>query len=302
MRILAVGYTQSGQMLEILNRFLIPFSEFEIEYYNLEPQNKFPFPWTAEVFFDTMPACVLETEIPLKPYTFKSVKYDLIVLAYQPWFLSPSLPVTALLKLPEFKRILHDTPVVTLIAGRNMWLNAQESVKQLIKLGGGRLIGNVPLMDRTANLISAVTILHWMLTGKKERKWGFFPKPGVSDDDIASASVFGEIVKKGLVTQQYGAIQNDIMGTGRIYIPTDILFIEERAKKIFRIWAGLITKKGTTPAKRKRLVHFFKYYLLVALFIVAPVLVTVYKLLFAPLLGSKIKRKKEYFCGLELQQ
>jgi hypothetical protein len=84
-------------------------------------------------------------------------------------------------------------------------------------------------------------------------------------------------------------------------IPTDILFIEERAKKIFRIWAGLIKKKGTTPEKRKRLVGFFKYYLLIALFMVAPVLLFVYNLLIAPFTGNTIKKKKEYFCGVEIK-
>ena len=32
---------------------------------------------------------------------------------------------------------------------------------------------------------------------------------------------------------------------------------------------------------------------------VAPVLVTVYRLLIAPLASNAIKKKKEYFCGVE---
>jgi len=297
--ILVVNYSQSGLLNEIISQFLIPFEPETVERLEIFPAKPFVFPWTSDEFFDKMPECVQEDPIPLQPLHFGAGRYDLIVIGYQPWFLSPSLPVTSLLKSPEFKARLRDTPVVTVIGGRNMWLNSQESIKKLIADAGGKLVGNIPLMDRVSNLVSAVTILHWMLTGRKDRKWGIFPKPGVSDQDIASASRFGAIVKDAHQSGQYSGLQKQIMATGLINIPTDILFIEGRAKKLFRIWANLIKTKGTTPEKRKRLVGFFKYYLLVALFMVAPVVVTLYRLLIAPFAANAIKKKKEYFCGVE---
>ncbi|SEJ71785.1 hypothetical protein SAMN05216327_11722 [Dyadobacter sp. SG02] len=298
--ILVVNYSQSGQLNEIIDQFLTPFQPETVERLEIFPANPFVFPWTSDEFFDKMPECVQEDVIELQPLHFGAERYDLIVLGYQPWFLSPSLPITSLLHNPGFKaRAMGGTPVVTVIGGRNMWLNSQESIKKLIADAGGKLVGNIPLMDRVSNLVSAVTILHWMLTGRKDRKWGIFPKPGVSDEDIQSASRFGTIVKKAYDSKEYAGLQKEIMATGLINIPTDILFIEGRAKKLFRIWANLIKTKGTTPEKRKRLVGFFKYYLLVALFMVAPVLVTVYRLLVAPLTANAIKKKKEYFCGVE---
>lgn len=297
--ILVVNYSQSGQLNEIIDQFLIPFQPETVERLEIFPAKPFVFPWTSDEFFDKMPECVQEEPIELRPLYFGSERYDLIVLGYQPWFLSPSLPTTALLHNPGFKSRVMDTPIVTVIGGRNMWLNSQESIKKLIADAGGKLVGNIPLMDRVSNLVSAVTILHWMLTGRKDRKWGIFPKPGVSDQDIESASRFGAIVKKAYEQRQYENLQREIMATGLINIPTDILFIEGRAKKLFRIWAKLIKTKGTTPEKRKRLVGFFKYYLLVALFMVAPVLVTAYRLLIAPFAANAIKKKKEYFCGVE---
>lgn len=298
-KILVVNYSQSGQLNEIINQFLIPFDADAIERLQIQPAIPFAFPWTTDEFFDKMPECVQEDVIPLQPVQFTAERYDLIVIGYQPWFLSPSLPITALLKMPAFQNRLRDTPVVTVIGGRNMWLNSQESVKKLLKDAGGKLVGNIPLMDRTSNLISAVTILHWMLTGRKDKKWGIFPMPGVSQEDIDSASGFGAIVKNAFERREFAGLQEQILATGRIQIPTDILFIEQRAKKLFRIWANLIKTKGTTPAKRKRLVGFFKYYLLIALFMVAPLLLTVYNLLIAPFTGNAIKKKKEYFCGVE---
>ncbi len=297
--ILVVNYSQSGQLNEIIEQFLKPFEPETVERLEIFPAKPFVFPWTSDEFFDKMPECVQEDPIELQPLHFGADRYDLIVLGYQPWFLSPSLPITALLKNPGFKARVKETPIVTVIGGRNMWLNSQESIKKLIADAGGKLVGNIPLMDRVSNLVSAVTILHWMLTGRKDRKWGIFPKPGVSDEDIQSASRFGAIVKKAYDNREYAGLQKEIMATGLINIPTDILFIEGRAKKLFRIWANLIKTKGTTPEKRKRLVGFFKYYLLVALFMVAPVLVTAYRLLIAPLTANTIKKKKEYFCGVE---
>jgi hypothetical protein len=298
-KILVVNYSQSGQLNEIIDRFLVPFDPETIERLQIQPVTPFVFPWTSEEFFDKMPECVNEDVIELQPVHFSAERYELIVIGYQPWFLSPSLPITALLKTPAFQQRLHGTPVVTVIGGRNMWLNSQESIKKLVKDAGGRLVGNIPLMDRTSNLISAVTILHWMLTGRKEKKWGVFPMPGVSQEDIESASGFGAIVRNAFERRELDGLQQQILATGRIQIPTDILFIEQRAKKLFRIWAKLIKTKGTTPARRKTLVGFFKYYLLIALFMVAPLLLTVYNLLIAPFTGNAIKKKKEYFCGVE---
>jgi hypothetical protein len=298
-KILVVSYSQSGQLDEVINHFLVPFNAVSIERIYLKPAKPFPFPWTNDVFFDTMPECVVEEAIALQPFHFESQDYDLVIVGYQPWFLSPSLPITSLFQDPGFQQVIKGKPVVTIIAGRNMWLNAQESIKAYISQAGARLVSNIPLMDRTSNLLSAVTILHWMLTGRKDRKWGVLPMPGVSEEDIEGASRFGTIVHEALKHEQYRGLQDRILGLGLIKIPTDILFIEERAKKIFRIWAGLIRKKGTTPAKRKRLVTFFKYYLLIALFMVAPVLLLVYNILIAPFTSRTIKKKKEYFCGLE---
>ena len=301
-KILVVSYSQSGQLHEIVKRFLQSFDPSNIEYLTIQPQNSFPFPWTSDIFFDTMPETVLEEPIPLHDMRIADSQYSLVILAYQPWFLSPSLPISSLLQHEKFRDIVRGVPVVTLIAGRNMWLNAQESVKKHIRSAGGKLVGNIPFMDRTSNLISAVTILHWMLTGRKDRKWGIFPLPGVSEKDIESAAGFGKMVSESFNQNNFDGLQKKILSSGLIEIPTDILFIEQRAKKIFYLWANLIKKKGTTPQKRKNFVILFKYYLLIALFMVAPILLFVYNLVIAPFTRSAIKKKKEYFCGLDLSE
>ncbi|MCE7059644.1 hypothetical protein [Dyadobacter sp. CY343] len=297
-KVLVVNYSQSGQLHEIIDNFLAPFDPSQVERIIIKPVKPINFPWTSEVFYDTMPECVLEEPIQLEPVNYGSDKYDLIVIGYQPWFLSPSLPITSLLQDPDFQRKLNGTPVVTIIGGRNMWLNSQESIKKYIREAGGTLVGNIPLMDREPNLISVLTIFHWMLTGRKERKWNLLPVPGVGQSDIDGAGRFGSIVNNALKTNDFANLQRQILSLGLIEIPTDIWFIEMRGKKIFKIWAGLIKKKGTTPEKRKFFVNLFKYYLLIALFVASPIILTFYFVLIAPFMQSKIKKEKEYFYGV----
>ncbi|MBL7104690.1 MAG: hypothetical protein ISS18_10195 [Bacteroidales bacterium] len=297
-KILVINYSQSGQLNEIIDNFLIPFNDKQIERVNIFPKKVFPFPWSSQEFFDVMPESVLEKKIELEPYHLKSENYELIIIGYQPWYLSPSLPTTALLKDEKFTSLLKGKPVVTITGARNMWLNAQESVKEHIQKAGGELVANIPFIDRNTNLISAVTILYWMLTGEKGKYLNIFPYPGVSEKDIKGASKFGEIVFEAFQNDSYHKLQNKILDLKLINIKTDILFIELRAKRLFKIWARIIINKDSNYKKRAIWIKLFKYYLLVALFIVAPIVLTVYNLLIAPFTFNAINRKKEYFCGI----
>lgn len=301
-KVLIINYSQSGQLHEIIDNFLLPFEPSRIERVYIKPVKPFKFPWTSDVFYNTMPECVVEEAVELEPINYGSEKYDLIVIGYQPWFLSPSLPITSLLQDFEFQKRMKGTPIVTIIGGRNMWLNSQESIKAYIANAQGILVGNIPLMDREPNLISVLTIFHWMLTGRKEKKWNLLPLPGVSQEDIESANQFGSIVNEALQKNDFTDLQKRILSLGLIKIPTDIWFIEMKGKKIFKIWAGLIKKRGTTPEKRRFFVNMFKYYLLTALFVVSPILLTIYFILIAPFSKSKIKREKDYFYGVSLRK
>jgi len=295
-RILAVYYTQSGQLKEILDNFLLPFekSDHQIEILKVEPVNDFPFPWTSKKFFDAMPESVLVKPSELKPFELKSDKYELIIVAYQPWFLSPSIPVNSILQHPDFINLIENTAVITLIGARNMWLNSQEKVKKLITKEGGQLVGNIVLVDKHNNLASAVSILHWMLGGKKDRYLGIFPVPGVSEKDIRDSSVFGQVALEHFNTDNLPGLQKEIISCGGVEVKANLMFIEGRAGKLFSIWAKFISNR-----KNKTFwLIIFKYYLLFALFIVAPVVLLINNLLFKPFLGKSVQKKKEYYLGV----
>ncbi|MET0300616.1 MAG: hypothetical protein ABW036_12670 [Flavitalea sp.] len=295
-KVLAVYYTQSGQLKQILDNFTAPFVQggMTVENVRIKPVNDFPFPWTTPSFFDAMPESQLGIPAEMEPFKTEHTKYDLVIFAYQPWFLSPSIPATSILHHPAFKAILKDTPVITLIGARNMWASSQEKVKKLLKDAGAKLVGNSVLIDRVQNHISVVTIFHWMLTGKKDRYLNIFPKPGVSDEDINGATRFGAVAAEHLQQNKLDGLQQAFIDVKAIEVHYGLIFIEERGNKLFKIWANAIIKKKN----RTRWLVYFKYYLLIALFVAAPIVFTIYSILFRPFLQKSIKRKKQYYLGL----
>ena len=292
MKVLAIHYSQSGQLTEIMNNISegLVHDEISVEHVVYSPKEPFVFPWSKERFFDAMPTCVLNQGCEIAPYQFQEEKYDLILFGYQPWFLSPSIPTMGLLKDEKFKSILKNTPVVTVIGGRNMWINAQAEVKLKVEEAGGKIIGNIPFGDKSQNLLSAISIMHWMFTGKKTKKWGIIPLPGVSQQDIDESKVFGTLIARFLLGNSKVELQGALLLTNKIDVKWSIIFIEARAKKLFLFWAKLIEKKGVTPKKRKNWLYLYRIYLLFALFVVSPIVLTAYILLFRPFL---LKREKE---------
>jgi len=248
----------------------------------------YEFPWTGKRFFSVMPSCVLGIPEPIEPLNLKETSYDLVILGYQPWFLSPSIPTNSLLQSDEFKAIIKDTPVVTISAGRNMWINSYVRVRKMIKDAGANLVGNIALLDKHPNPISFVTIFYWMLTGKKDRYLNIFPKPGVSEQDIAATVTYGATVATHLENNRWDTLQDELIAQKAVEINYKLMFIEARAKPIFAVWAKIIAgRKNRTPW-----LSAFKYYLFVALFLGAPVLLTLDAIFLKPFSSKRIKRNK----------
>ncbi len=297
-KILAVYHSQSGQTKAILDNFLRPVlaDGNEVEYLQVQTVHKFPFPWPTPVFFDTVPESVNLIPTALEFWQAKEEKYDLVVLGWQPWNLSPSIPVNSILQDEKFKAIIKNTPVITISGCRNMWINAQEKNKALLLNAEAKLVGNIALVDRHANHLSYVTIFHWLGTGKKTRKWGIFPRPGVSDKDIAGASKFGSVVRDYLRGGNWNGMQAELVNQGAAPVKYSLMFIERKAGKIFRKWVDIIHKY---PQKRKNILIAYKYYLAIALLVASPLILAVDALLFRPFSQKKIKRQMDYYRGVD---
>jgi hypothetical protein len=56
-KVLAVFYSQSGQLEQIIDQFTLPFTEagISVEKLRIFPAQAYPFPWTGKSFFSVMP-------------------------------------------------------------------------------------------------------------------------------------------------------------------------------------------------------------------------------------------------------
>jgi len=296
-KILVIYYTQSGQLGDILENFTSPLIKAgnRVEKICVQPVIPYPFPWTGKSFFAQMPDCVLHVPAALQPFQLQENAYDLIIIGYQAWFLSPGIPVNSILQHPAVKNVLKNTPVVTITGARNMWISAMEDIKKILNSAGAKLEGNIALVDKHHNFISFVTILYWMFTGKKDRFLNVFPKPGVADADIANTSLFGSTVEKYLRQGNWEGLQHELVQQKAVEIKYYLMFIESKAKRIFGLWAGFIVKRK----KRTAWLVAFKYYLLIALFIAAPIILTIDAIFFKPFLSGRIKRQKQYYSDVK---
>lgn len=304
-KVLVIHYSQSGQLTEIIDNICAPLSQgdVEIDYYKIEMEEEFPFPWTKPEFFDVFPESFLQIPKKLKniPSEFLNTKYDLVILGHQVWYLSPSIPINSFLKLPEAKKILKDTPVVTVIGCRNMWVMAQEKVKKLLKQCDAKLVGNIVLVDRHINHISVITIVQWMFTGVKKRFLGIFPKPGVSQKDINESSKFGHVILQSLKEGNFNKLQDNLLKERAVIVKPFLVLADSRANILFGKWANLISSKGGSGSKERTVwLKLFNYYLLFAIWVIAPIVFMLFLLTYLPFI-KKINQDKKYYSSIELK-
>jgi hypothetical protein len=298
-KILVIYYSQTGQVTEIAKSLLSPLAgnnEVSLTYYEINPVPAFPFPWSGSAFFDAFPESVLEipcavdmSGVPAKE------RYDLIILCYQVWYLSPSIPVSSFLQTPEAAELFRNVPVITIIGCRNMWLMAQEKLKKRLNLLQSRIVGNIVFYDKAPNLVSVVTISAWLIGGKREGFLGIFPRSGVSVKDIRESSRFGEIILNSLQKNDLGNIQQLLNREDAVTIKPNLMVLEKRGAKSFKLWAKFIRSKGGPgSSERKARVKLFSYCLPAAILILSPV-TTIVSFLILTFGKKKIRRDVEYF-------
>jgi len=304
--VLVVYYSQTGQLFDILEQVTstLQNEEVNITFHEILPERSYRFPWKGPEFYDTFPESFLQIPEPLKEASNEVLDrtYDLVILGYQVWFLTPSIPINSFLKTDVAKKLLNNTPVITIIGCRNMWIMAQEKMKRLLHECGANLVGNIALTDRNINHVSVITIQHWLFGGKKTRYLGFFPKPGVSDEDIQSASKFGLPIQEALLQNSYGALQDKLLTLDAVRIKPFLVTTDTRANILFSKWANLIIKKGGPKApERQKWLVLFKYYLLFAIWVIAPIVFIVFLLTYIPRL-KQIKEEKKYYSSVHTKE
>lgn len=295
-KVLVIYFTQTGQLSSALKATLQPLEadpQVELHYEQIKPKNTYPYPWSYMQFFDVFPETVHGIPCELEPLTFDpATNYDLIVVAYQPWFLSICVPINSFLQTEAAKTVMKGKPVVTVIACRNMWLNGQEKMKKKLIELKANLVGNITFVDRSANLVSLVTVLAFVLGGVKENFLGIFPKYGVNDKDLEKAPAYGSLIINNLKSNNYTNLQEQLVKEGAVVIRSNLMIMEGRGKVLFPIYANYISKKGTAGSKERRgRVRTFGIVLPTAILILSPIITILSRL--APILAAK-KMKKEH--------
>jgi hypothetical protein len=297
--VLVIFYSQSGQLKSIAQNIAKPFlssAEIKVTFHEIQLEKPFPFPWNKASFFDAFPESFLQIPTALKPVPDEilNTKFDLVLFHYQVWYLSPSIPINSFLRSDEGKKILHNTPVVTINGSRNMWFMAQEKIKVLLKEANAQLVGNIALVDRVGNLISVLTIVEWMFSGVKKKYLGFFPLPGVSEKDIQESTKFGDIILSQFSQNKLNDLQPKLVAADAVRISPYLVTVDKTANKIFNKWSNFIYKN---PKKRKQLLKIFYIYLFLAIWLISPI-VYILHLISYPFKLKTIKKETQYYQGV----
>lgn len=298
-KVLVIYYTQTGQLTSAVKATLQPLEEdpeIEIYYELIVPKVKYPYPWKYVEFFDIFPETVHGIPCQLEAFSFDpDLHYDLIILAYQPWFLSICIPINSFLQSHAAKKVLANKPVITVIACRNMWLMAQEKMKRSLIERNAKLVGNIAFVDKSANLISLITVLAFILGGVKDRFLGIFPKYGVKESDLDKAPSYGKIISKHFKSNSYSSLQQSLNEEHAVTIKPNLMIMEGRGKILFPIYANYISKKGIAGSKKRRTrVIIFGIFLPTAILILSPI-ITLFSRLAPLILSKKMKKEMDYF-------
>lgn len=297
--VLIIFYSQSGQLKSIAQNIVKPFlnsDEIKVTFHEIQLETPFPFPWNKESFFDAFPESFLQIPTKLKPVPNEilNTKFDLVLFHYQVWYLSPSIPINSFLRSEEGKKILNNTPVVTINGSRNMWFMAQEKIKVLLKKANAQLVGNIALVDRVGNLISVLTIVEWMFSGVKKKYLGFFPLPGVSEKDIQESTKFGDVILSQFSQNKLNELQPKLVAADAVRISPYLVTVDKTANKIFNKWSNFIYKN---PKKRKQLLKIFYIYLFLAIWLISPI-VYILHLITYPFKLKTIKKETQHYQGV----
>lgn len=299
-KIIVFYYSQSGQTKQIAQSLCEPLKEggCEIIFKEIVPERPYPYLWSYDNFFEAFAECRAGDP----PYGIKEIDLtdaqdaDLVIVAGQSWFLSPSLPIQSFFISPQIRQYIKNKNIIFVNGCRNMWLSTIRDIRTYAREIGANLVGHIVLQDRNPNLISVFTIIRWLFYGKKEST-KFLPAAGISDADISGASLFGrEILEFMNNGNGYADLQEELMKTGAIEYKPGVLFAEKIGHRVFGLWSKFIRRKGGYEDKaRHGRIMLFSYYLFFILYIALPIGLTVFYLTY-PIRMLFFKKQKREAC------
>jgi len=242
---LIVYYSQAGQTQRAIEHLARGFGgAVATDLRRIESEEPFKFPWRMRDFFRVFPRCVQSVVTPIRPLDLRWDDYDLVVLAYPVWFLSPALPMQAFL-LSEEARGLRGKTVVTVATCRNLPLSAGIWMKNRIAALGGHFDGQFAACEHTPLWASFVTTPRWMLTGRKDAFW-FFPPAGLTNSDFAQIESTATAIAQAWVTSEGDPARLPALGPNLNRV--SLLLTDRIGHDVFfRPWSRLILRLFPKP-------------------------------------------------------
>ncbi|WP_280270069.1 hypothetical protein [Nocardia wallacei] len=239
-------YSQTGQLTEVTEALIAPLERagWRIRRVLVEPVEPYPFPWPIRRFFGVFPTCVDEhatIDISVADGELRSEPGELVILAYQVWYLAPALPARALLRgHPE---LFADRDVLTVVACRNMWYSAAAEVGRHLAAAGARPRGAVAAIDTRAQALTLVTTLRWLLTGRRDGAW--FGRAGVGADELERVGRIGSAIAAARSAAEVSTAE--LTDPAAPVVPV-LAAADLVAGRIFRYWGGAVRRASAVGA------------------------------------------------------
>ncbi|MEO8668025.1 MAG: hypothetical protein ABI399_05870 [Bauldia sp.] len=199
---LVLYYSQSGETIRVAKLFAdeLAAAGAVVELVGIQPKTAYPYPWKSIIrFFDAMPDAVLGMPIEISPLLIDpSTRFDLVVLAYPVWFLSPATPIQAFFR-SRYAGVLSETDVLTISVSRAMWQRASVAMVGLLAKAGARHCDNVAVTHQGSPLTTLISTPRALLFGKSDRLLGVFPSAGVAGEDLTRVKRLASVAARRLI-------------------------------------------------------------------------------------------------------
>ena len=245
-RVLVIYYSQSGEVARVARLFAhkLASSEVEVTFEEIRPQVDYPYPWRSlRRFFDEMPECVLGLPPQVRALQFDPrSRFDLVVVAYPVWFLSPAPPIQGFFNSPH-SVVLRNTDVITISVSRAMWHRASEAMKRLLSASGAVHCDNIVVTHQGSSLLTLISTPRALLFGRRDRLLGVFPPAGVSDSDLDRVRQLGSVLARELSAGP-GVSASRLRGEPAVAVERWLAVPELLAWYCFYVWALIIRLLG----------------------------------------------------------
>lgn len=293
-RILILYYSQSGEVARIADTFAAELraAGAEVTREALHPQIEYPFPWrSVRRFFDAMPESILGLPPPVyKPQFDPAAPYDLVVIAYPVWFLSPAPPVQAFFRTSA-AAVLKGADVITVSVSRSMWHNASETMKRLLAAAGAHHRDNIVVTHQGSSLATLISTPRALLSGRRDSLMGVFPPAGVGEHDLARVRGLARVVAGRLAATSVLPAGPLLRGEPAVAIKRWSVVPELLAWYCFYGWAVALRALGRVHAGLRALgVYAFAVFLVCLILLGLPVTVLGAWLL-SPIVGHRLNAR-----------